>query len=112
VVPVTLVNFPFYLLAVAMNILCSVIMIFVIRIAKKYWKPIPISKWSWIILYTGFAFILLTVNKHYSPSIENARWQGLDNFDRVTAYFFVIVILVLISINHSEKKILKIENKL
>ena len=114
VIPVTLESLPKYLFSIIVCIAWGCIFLFLSRYVKRYKKVHQIPKWSWFAIYSGWAFVVINTNKSYQEvSPKNfANDIGVGNYKLVLFAIVEIAIIMFLSKNHSDKRLLKLENTL
>jgi hypothetical protein len=103
-----------YVLALTVMIIGGCLLIFLCRHFKKIKKKYHMPKWCWVIVNGLWVIQLLTTRRSYHQNDPNAS-DGLDHASEMDELFILIVIMVIIFYiisNYSDRKLLKVENKL
>lgn len=111
IIPFTLELLPNYLIVLLISIGWGSIFIWLGKYLKRLKKMNQISKWSWLIVYSIWAYIFINSDKNYING-DNQLMAGIGNFKQVLLVITAMIIVLLISISYSDKKLLKVENKL
>jgi hypothetical protein len=110
----TLETLPKYIVILLIILLFGGILLLLSRFIKRFKKLHQISKLSWFILYSGWFLIMLSSTKNYQSKNDHTEGglEGLNNVNQVLIGIAVLLIIMLIAINHSDKRLLRVENAL
>ena len=112
IMPLTLRLLPVYLLSIFCTIALGGLLFLISRYIQKIDKINSLSKWTWYVIYTVWAFVVIGSNKSYFNSKYNGVLIHFDNFNSILLIIAVIIITLFASINLYDKHILRVENNL
>ena len=108
--PVNMHSLPLYMLDITLNIIWGIILLLLGRYIHNIRKIDGISKWNWYIFYACFALFILFSEKNYFQ--DNTNLKSVSNYKPIMVFVIGTLIVLFISINATEKRRLRIENKL
>ena len=101
---------PYYVLLLILSVAFGFLFLPIGKRIGRVNKNKQISKWSWYIFYVCFAYLLINSEKNYFQNDTNLK--AISNYKNVLLFTVVSAIILLISINQTEKRRLKSENAL
>jgi hypothetical protein len=111
---VTLRTLPLYLLSIGLMLITYLLVWILCKYIIKRIDLVKISKKFWVVIYTIWASITLLTTKTYQYTSDETSQTilGMDNYREMIIGILVIIFCIAVSIIHSDKKILKVENSL
>ncbi|NLO09978.1 MAG: GHKL domain-containing protein [Clostridiales bacterium] len=103
---------PKYLLPILVAIVMGLILLIPGRRMQKVKKIDQISKWTWYIIYIMFLALLLQAEKDYFVVTDSSFVLLVSDYQRIIVVITAMIIVMLIGINQTDKRVLKIENEL
>jgi hypothetical protein len=107
---VTWNTLPLYLLGLVVIVLVGIGFVFIGRMIGKLKKIDRIHKLSFYIIYLCFGIMILFSEKDYF--VEDNVMKAYTNYKLTLLMMVGIMIIILISINQMDKRVLRIENNL
>ena len=108
--PINSSTLPLYILLLIINIVWGLPFLLIGRRFSRIKKIDQISKWNWYIFYACFVLLLFFSEKNYF--LNDTILKGISNYKNMAIFTFGAIILLFITINQTEKRILRIENSL
>jgi hypothetical protein len=102
------------LMVIAVMIAVGYLVIFILRYFMKMKKIYHIPKWCWIFINSMLAIHLLSTQRSYHQHEPEAE-QGIANADKMDELLILICIIIIvlyITNNYADRKLLKVENNL
>ncbi len=110
-VPINFDTLPVYLMGMIVIIFVGAICMIVSKIVIKRLNLSYLSKWIWRSIYTVWGGVVLISNKSYGNGNDKIL-SRMDNFRQVAVFIAFALIILFITINRTERKLLKVENEL
>jgi hypothetical protein len=101
-------------MVIAVMIAAGYLLIFIFRYVRKMKKIYHIPKWCWIFINSLWAIHLLSTQRSYHQHEPEAE-QGIANADKMDEMLILICIIIIvlyITNNYADRKLLKVENDL
>lgn len=109
--PIDINTLPEYIMALVYIILFGLVCILISRFFIRKIKLNALSKWVWLSIYTIWGGVVLMSDKSYGEESADIL-SRMGNIKQLTIFIVVAIIVLLITVNHSERKVLQIENNL
>lgn len=100
-----------YLRYVLLTVIVGCSFIFIGSRIKKSNKFDNVSKWWFYIINTIFVFVLFYSDKRYGTG-NNSVFSNIGNIKLIMFFITILLIILFISINNSDKRLLRLENSL
>ena len=107
---VSMNTLPFYILVIILNVVWGIILLILGRYIHNNRKIDQVSKWNLYIFYACYALLVLFSEKKYF--LDNTILKSVSNYKHIVTFFIGTLIVLFITINVTEKRSLRIENKL
>ncbi len=108
--PVTVQTLPYYMLVLIMTAAVGFLLLPLGKRIGRINRNKQITKWNWYIFYICFGYLLVNSGKNYFQNDTNLK--AISNYKSVLLFVAVSAIVLLISVNQAEKRILRRENAL
>lgn len=111
ITPIDINTLPDYIMALVFIVLFGLLCILISRFFIRKIRFNYLSKWVWFSIYTVWGGIVFMSDKSYGD-VSADILSRMGNIKQLAGFIVLAIIVLFISVNHSERKVLQIENRL